>query len=127
MFAQADKGAQRLGWAHEQARIFTRQFANAQPVEAVFMEVPRGRVHPALWQMYGVLRAAMYSELERGQAFPVTVFEINPSEWQKRTVGSRKSHADYEAWARMVGDPANEDEAAALCIAHAGQMMLGEQ
>lgn len=123
----SDKGSQRLADAFHRVGVFTYQFLNERVPDVVWVEQPSGRhVHPALWQMYGVVRASLWWALKNASAYPVSVLAVTPGEWKKTALGDGAAKiSEYVAFAQERTRPGNEDECAAYCIAVAGRAMTG--
>lgn len=119
-----EDNGKRLAWSFRQIEIFARQFCYVDPPEMVLVERPSGKSRaPALVEMCGVTRAAIYTALEEMFGIPVPVFLVAPTQWKKAVLGAgNASKADYVKWVADSGiSAANDDEAAAYCIAMAGE------
>lgn len=120
-------GAARLAQAREEATYAARSFTvpDNDPL-CVWVEQPTGKhPKPTLVQMVGVVSEAIYAALSTLYAHPVTIYPIAVASWKKAALGfGNADKDDVMAWAQMLWDPANQDEADALAIAFAGQSMI---
>ncbi len=124
-----DDNGKRLAWSFRQIEIFTRQFVGDDPPEMVIVEQPMAsrmqKVHPSLFEMCGVTKAAIYSALENLYATPVPIFTMPPPMWKSAVLGKgNASKEDYCEWVLDQGKVwANDDEAAAYCLSLAGDAL----
>lgn len=124
------KGVERLSVARTAVWHHCREFAVKHPPLCVWVERPTGarnRTHHSLTQMEGVVSEAVYASLKTLYNHPVSVFPIAVTSWKKASVGhGNATIQEYCEWAESWAKPANEDEAAALGVAVAGQSMIAE-
>lgn len=125
-----DKGATRLADVHRRTMILCRQILGLKVPIACWVETPRGRVHPSLWAVYGVIQAALYEAMSSLAPYPVSIFTVGPTEWKAQLFGEGNGHASKEFIAEWcVGRGfvfRSQDEADALAIAAAGAVMMGQ-
>jgi Holliday junction resolvasome RuvABC endonuclease subunit len=125
--AQLDRGSARLQDAYTATLKLASSFLDGRIPDVCFIEQPAGIVHPALWQAFGTIRAALWGAMADLDNHPVSVLPIMPSEWKATTLTNGSATKDQIlAWAIDHGYRGQiQDEADAYGIAVAGAKLLG--